>query len=319
MKRLFIVTALLATTVTTIHSAHAASVRNPANGHYYALSSDLGLPNMTWVDAKAAANGLTYLGVEGHLVTITSLEEGLFVFETFGPLIQAWTGLFQASDGVEPGLDSQGAQGGWQWITGEPFYRSATNTAADVIFSNWAEGEPNNGAGEGCVHFNSGVTAKGATWNDLDCGGSNGVMAFLIEFDVPGDVLVCEGFGPPAQVTILLTPKTNRAIPLKLRLRQGTAGITDVNIPSGAAPVVDIAFVAGAGQPAVDVTDQLEPVGKSSDGNMFVYNPASGEWQLNLGTKPFSAAGRYIISARAGSSAYAINPTCEAQFVRAEK
>ena len=129
-------------------------------------------------------------------------------------------------------------------------------------------------------------------------------------------VLTCDGFAPPANVSILLPQKTNRAIPLKLRLRQGTTAVSDANIPGGAAPVVDIAFTPGTGGTAVDVTDLLEPIGKSSDGNAFVYDPATGEWHLNLSTKPFTAAGTYVVTVTAGSSSYEVDPTCTAQFVR---
>src|SRR5689334_20291727 len=108
----------------------AAIIRNPANGHYYALSSDFGLPNMTWVNANAAVAGLNHLGLRSHLATITSVEESRFVAQNFGAL-PAWIGLFQTAGAAEPGQDSQGAGAGWQWVTSEPFYRSTTNTAAD--------------------------------------------------------------------------------------------------------------------------------------------------------------------------------------------
>jgi hypothetical protein len=99
-------------------------------------------------------------------------------------------------------------------------------------------------------------------------------------------------------------------------LRTSEAGIpvTDLNIP-GAPPVVNVSFSAGGGQ-AADVTKLLEPIGQSSDGNTFDFDAGTGRWVFNLGTKPFSAAGTYTVTAKAGDSSYAISLLCSGQFVR---
>jgi hypothetical protein len=46
------------------------------NGHYYENITNSG---MTWDEANTAANAMTYNGMQGHLVTITSREENLFL------------------------------------------------------------------------------------------------------------------------------------------------------------------------------------------------------------------------------------------------
>jgi len=92
--------------------------------------------------------------------------------------------------------------------------------------------------------------------------------------------------------------------------------ITDLNI-AGAAPVVNVMFSAGGG-PAVDVTDQLDPLGQSSEGNEFRFDPSAGHWVFNLGTKPFSAPGTYTVTAAPGDTSYTISPTCTGQFVRSD-
>lgn len=99
------------------------------NGHYYDLI-DTGAP-ITWHQAKADAGGSTYLGLTGHLVTVTSAVEDDFLRANFESLIGdpelgkpglwAWIGLTDAS-----------SIGSFQWITGEPF-----------SYSNWYSGEPN--------------------------------------------------------------------------------------------------------------------------------------------------------------------------------
>ena len=126
----------------------------------------------------------------------------------------------------------------------------------------------------------------------------------------------CTGFEPPFDVPILLKAKVNRAIPLEMQLFDDSTPITDLNI-AGAAPVVNVSFSAGGG-PAVDVTDQLAPLGQSSDGNEFRFDPLAGHWVYNLGTKPFTAAGTYTVTVAAGDTSYSISPTCTGQFVRSE-
>ena len=44
----------------------------PSTGHYYEFIPDL---NITWIEAKAAAENKTYYGIKGYLVTILSSDE----------------------------------------------------------------------------------------------------------------------------------------------------------------------------------------------------------------------------------------------------
>ena len=48
------------------------------NNHYYFIRT-----NITWHNAKIEAESLTYMGVSGHLVTITSVSENAFINTTF--------------------------------------------------------------------------------------------------------------------------------------------------------------------------------------------------------------------------------------------
>ena len=126
----------------------------------------------------------------------------------------------------------------------------------------------------------------------------------------------CTGFEPPFDDPILLKKKVNRSIPLHMQLFSDGTPITDTNI-AGAAPVVNVTYSAGTG-PAADVTNQLDPVGQSSVGNEFSYNPAAEHWIINLGTKPFTAAGTYTVTVAPGDTSYTLSPTCTGQFVRSE-
>src|SRR5438034_10728326 len=107
---------------------------NPANGHHYQAVRVAGA--ISWDDARAAAQSLTYAGFPGHLVTFTSATEHDFVarnvFSTVAPTDQLWLGGYQ--DGSAP--DYLEPRGGWRWVTGEPWSYTA-----------WEAGEPNNYGG----------------------------------------------------------------------------------------------------------------------------------------------------------------------------
>jgi hypothetical protein len=64
-----------------LSSTPSAIVFNPANGHYYQAVRVSGKIN--YADAKAAAASLSHMGVQGHLVTITSQAESDFIIASF--------------------------------------------------------------------------------------------------------------------------------------------------------------------------------------------------------------------------------------------
>ena len=156
------------------------SIASGGNGHYYEFVNQCS----TWPDAKVAAESMTYLGITGHLVTITSTEENDFVFQNvLDPSafqIGAWIGLtdneafggYESYDQPNPKID------GWVWVTGEP-----------VSFTDWgsfenSEGEhveePNNsGSNEdyAVMHAYTGSLA----WNDQS---DYYEPPFIVEFDI---------------------------------------------------------------------------------------------------------------------------------------
>jgi hypothetical protein len=157
--------AILAALLFRAPAADAVPVFNPANGHYYEL---VDLPvDLNWGDAAAAAAAASHLGLPGHLVTITSTGESQFIQANFpAPPDFVWIGLFQAPGTTEPGTPTDGSAGGWQWVTGEPFYLGEA-----TIFHNWSGGEPNNspaipGFEEDAVELTPGTNATGRVWND---------------------------------------------------------------------------------------------------------------------------------------------------------
>jgi len=143
----------------------ADPILNPANGHYYQVVHS----PVDWYEASTAAIGTSWLGISGHLATITSSDENLFLTNTFGAgsLNLCWLGGYQPPGSPEPA-------GGWAWVTGEPF-----------SFWGWFPSEPNNdGAGsEDRVCFAHPVQPWGKPWNDL--WGEENIAGYVVEFPVP--------------------------------------------------------------------------------------------------------------------------------------
>jgi hypothetical protein len=147
------------------------------NGHWYRVVR----PGVAidWEDAAVFA-----AWDSGRLCAITSAAENAFVFGLVddpqywnvnalyanGP----WLGGVQSADAVEP-------DGGWAWVTVEPF-----------VFTNWAAGEPNNASGgdERFLNFYClSPCTRGPTWNDHDSAAGHlhysdefRPIAFIVEY-----------------------------------------------------------------------------------------------------------------------------------------
>ena len=123
------------------------------NGHVYEYVQSPG----SWTAANAAAPQRSFLGVTGHLATITSFGENEVVGSLRGATndLRGWIGLTDAA-----------IEGTFQWVTGEPF-----------SFSAWNTGEPNaQTAGEDYVEI---FAAK--LWNDIpDSNGFN--QGYIVEY-----------------------------------------------------------------------------------------------------------------------------------------
>jgi hypothetical protein len=136
------------------------------NGHHYQLSRSLVNQidhYLSWTQARVRAESLSFQGVSGHLVTITSQGENDFLVDrllpaerTPAPLI----GGFQPAGSAEP-------DGGWQWVTGEPF-----------AYTNWAPAAPNNAPPDEdfLIFFDHGPIGS---WNDVP----DTVSIYIIEYD----------------------------------------------------------------------------------------------------------------------------------------
>jgi RHS repeat-associated protein len=141
-------------------------IYNPQNGHYYLLVNDFGGEAApTWDVARDLAAGSEFRGTLGHLASVTSLAENLFLTDFFGGdvLDGIFLGGYQPPESPEP-------DGNWQWTNGEWFPQ----------FNNWGPDEPNNFGDEHYTTFAHDVDAEGKQWNDTVIDGGSG---YLVEFD----------------------------------------------------------------------------------------------------------------------------------------
>lgn len=144
----------------------------PGNGHLYEVISG---SNISWNDAKNAAEARTRNGAQGYLATVTSQGENDYIsarLENSG-----WMG---ASDAA--------SEGDWQWATGPEAGTSFWLGLGDGVpvndsFSAWADGEPNDYAGgEDCAQY-----YPAGDWNDLPCGGAY-LNRYVVEYGADGDL-----------------------------------------------------------------------------------------------------------------------------------
>lgn len=150
------------------------------NGHWYELVAS----PVTWSNAKVAAEGMVFLGVSGHLVTLTSAEENEFVFSNVYDRAlheAAWIGL--TDDEAFGGYESFGQPNfkvdGWVWVTGEPVeftsWSAFWNSSGE-----WVE-EPNNFDNDDYALMHRYIQSGWASWNDQT---SYATFPYVVEYDV---------------------------------------------------------------------------------------------------------------------------------------
>ena len=151
----------------------------PSSQHYYEFVSD---PGITWTDAQVAASNLTYFGLQGYLVTLTSQEEADFSGS-------------QASGFGWIGATDVAVEGEWRWVTGPEAgtqFWSGLAGGTELTYANWNGGEPNNvgSAGEDYAHIAdaSVITGTGVigSWNDLpnvtSASGPYSAQGYVVEY-----------------------------------------------------------------------------------------------------------------------------------------
>jgi len=158
------------------------------NGHWY--EAVVAASDISWTDAKAAAEASLLDGVAGHLVTITSSAENNFVYSLiagnptmwhFVPrfsLNGPWLGLYQ--DTSDPAYSEPA--GAWKWVTGEP-----------LVYTNWRAGSPNDSVANpgndnygrfiGTVPTTTMPSTPSPFWDDHPLLTPPGTRSYIIEWE----------------------------------------------------------------------------------------------------------------------------------------
>jgi VCBS repeat-containing protein len=223
-----------------ISAIKGGATYNPDNGHYYEVVSSAGV---SWTDAKTAAEGMTFNGLNGYLATITSVEENAFILSKLPS--DAWIGAsdsheeINAATGEATYADDGAAEGNWYWVTGpEKGTLISTGNDAPVVaggqYANWNTGEPNDsGSDEDYAEFYASGASPGR-WNDLS-GAS--LDAYVVEYGGDGGIVEEE-----ASRTITLTAQSPDPV---LNL-SGNAAYTENATPKALNPTLSITDIDSA-------------------------------------------------------------------------
>ena len=161
--------------------------------NFYEFTSASGI---TWSNAEAAAEGLSYNGVNGHLATVTSAGENIFLASLISSPLNTFTGAWLG--GTAGYAFPTGAPGGW--LVGP-------EADAAFTFTNWNVGEGLATADAGLLYMNIGTTGPNGgglgKWFD-DSGvqgvpsGGDPVKGYFVEFEavpLPALPLLASGLG----------------------------------------------------------------------------------------------------------------------------
>jgi hypothetical protein len=136
------------------------TVGSGGNGDYFEVVDTN--PNLTWTTAQAYATSLTYNGLHGHLATITSVGEDVFLTSLLGVNGGAWTDL--TNDPTYGGTPTNSSTAnGFVWADGEP-----------LSYTNWAPNQPEYTIGN--EHYVS--LDSGGNWT----ANSNFSQPYILEF-----------------------------------------------------------------------------------------------------------------------------------------
>jgi hypothetical protein len=174
-------------------------VYSPDSGHFYEYVASSGI---TWLGAKAAAEGKSFGGQTGYLAQIPSATINSFITSKIPGATNVWIGarasMYNVSDGLpNTGVDASTPRN-WQWVggplDGTSFFTCTTSTGSNTChlattdfctavapYAHWATGEPNNYQGSGERYAVTNWQGTGGFWNDLP-NSSSGITGYVVEY-----------------------------------------------------------------------------------------------------------------------------------------
>ena len=185
-------------TTITVSVTPAGNNYNTANGHYYKVvgADD---DEISYADAKSAAEASTYKGLSGYLVTITSEAENDFLDAKVSK--NSWIGA--SDNSIYTSNSHTVSEGTWEWVSGpengitffcQLEYTNATtgrqtadaaddacSVATGYSYQNWDTDEPNDHTGAVQLHEDCAHVRASGKWNDLPCATSV-IDYYIIEY-----------------------------------------------------------------------------------------------------------------------------------------
>jgi hypothetical protein len=156
----------------SVGSFYAGLVTDAVSGHHYLQSVEA----LSWSNARDAAAALTYNGLTGYLVTITSGEENTFVTTQAGGAT-VYIAATSEIEYVNPLLAPENRYANEFDARGRYHWGSGPEAGVQLTWAPWFPDEPNNLAGERCLLTNwNGATGL---WNDGNCAS---LYRYVVEF-----------------------------------------------------------------------------------------------------------------------------------------
>ncbi len=159
------------------------------SGHYYEVVQ---APGITWSEANNNAVTSTSGCLQGHLATITTLQEDQYLYGLTKAIGECWVGGYQ-----DP-ADELDAKKGWTWVNNEG---PIAGINGGITYANWQTvpwllpedplyHEPNDWYGPGTEQYLAISLRNEFGWNDE--GSSGNVQGYVVEYeDVEPPIVSC--------------------------------------------------------------------------------------------------------------------------------
>ncbi len=160
----------------SVSSYYAGLVTDEASGHHYLTPSG----TLSWPAARDAAAALTYNGLTGYLVTITSSTENTFVSTATGATTH-YIAATSEIDYINPLLPPEDRYANEFDARSQYHWGAGPEAGERVTWAPWFPGEPNGPAAERCLLTNWFPAPEfgPGLWNDGGCAPS---YPYVVEF-----------------------------------------------------------------------------------------------------------------------------------------